>query len=353
VRRLTLSSWLLASSTAVLPGCAVTAVWNGGAPELVQVVDRTERRAVELAFGSMPDLVVPVVPVGEAATPWSLRATRGGEEVGALLGEPGLFVVRETLVEARRVYEGEDVTDDAAELTLVGTFAADAVATAIDEAGVTAAARAVLARPRWNAFAETPEQRALPPLQRACVQRLTDVDLAHLLDRPRGSLQVVSWVFVDAAGRPRFDGSEAPDGPAVEPAPAPLTERLRALADGSLLVRTVDAAGQRGWWRLRADRVWLAGGCEPVAGGLRHRSSWRLEPALAAMPQLPRRLPATLFVREQRSAWLGPAQHGLARRLLLTPVAVALDCTILLPIWLFQKWLGSDDDEDAPSPAPQ
>jgi len=351
VRRLTLSSWLLAS-IAVLPGCAVTAVWNGGKPELVEVVDRTYRRDVELAFGGAPD-VVPVVPVGDADTPWSLRALRGGEEVDVLLRRAGLFVVRETQVDARRVYEGEDVTDDAAELTLVGTFAADAVATAFDEAALTPEARAVLARPRWNAFAETPEQRALPPLQRACVQRLTDVDLAHLLDRPRGSLQIVSWLFVDAAGRPRFDGGDTPAGPAAEPAPAPLPERLRLLAEGALLVRTVDAAGQRAYWRLRADSVWLAGGCEPVAGGFQHRSTWRLEPSPAAMPELPRRLPATLFVREQRSAWLGPAQHRLAQRLLLTPVAVALDSTILLPGYLFMKWFGSDDEDGEPTPVPK
>jgi len=71
------------------------------------------------------------------------------------------------------------------------------------------------------------------------------------------------------------------------------------------------------------------------------------------MPELPRRLPATLFVREQRSAWLGPAQHRLAQRLLLTPVAVALDSTILLPGYLFMKWFGSDDEDGEPTPVPK
>lgn len=331
----------------LLPGCATSAVWNRGRPELVRVVDETTRSEVGLVLFAGAGSVQ-VRRADDPVANWSLKGGRGSDEAVALLADQGLLAVRLASVEARRVYEAEDVVDDGAELTLEGTFVGDRIATPVDERDLPPAVREILDRARWNAYTESPAQRALPPLQRTCLQRLAAVDLAHVLGRPRGSLQIASWVFVDTAGRPRFE--DDPQAVREWELPAEVAGQLRALGDGALLVRTVDGRRERTVWRLRADRIWLVGGCEPIAGGFRHRSQWRLQPAPATGETVLADVPAVLFVHEVRSQWLGPWQHALLRRLLLTPFAVLVDCTVLLPVNLWEAWLAGDDVDELAFP---
>jgi hypothetical protein len=328
----------------VLPGCATSAVWNRGRPELVRVVDERQRTAAELGFCTDADSVL-LRRADDPAGAWVLQPARGGDEVLAIFADRDLFAADRASVEARRVYEVEEVRDDGAELVLDGVFDGGRVAALVEERELAPAVRMILDRPRWNPYTETPEQRALPPLQRSCLQRLAAIDLAHVLGRPRGSLQIASWVFVDAADRPRFEDDRLA-AREFDP-PAQVGERLRALGDGALLVRTVDADRRRAVWRLRADRIWLVGGCETTAAGFRHRSQWRLQPA-ATPPggALLATVPATVLVHEVRSQWLGPWQHALLRRLLLTPFAVLADCTVLLPVNLWEAWLAGDDVDE-------
>ncbi len=358
--RLVLGVMLL--GLAGLPSCITASLWADGEPVLVQTSERTDLTMGEmLASGDVATAGLWVrATAASAAAQWRLRPLTGSEEVAALLADAHLFGGVVATIEAQRVYVDDELVSDTAQLVLDGSFRAGALGGVTEIAALTPAAKQVLDRSRGNVYVQTSEPSLyLPFVFRECIERLAHIDLACVVNRPAGSAQILSWVFVGQDGVPRYEEGVVVDAALTgsEGASLTLAESLHHLAGLDLLVRVTDGRGGSEVLRLRPDRVWQFAGtevpAEVVGGRFVHRSTWHLEPFKATSDDAPTataRWPATLAVRETHSQRMPPWHGKLTSRLLLTPPALLLDAVLTMPWLALSAWLGGDDDDDDDEP---
>ena len=350
-----------------LQGCATYAVWGRSFvdgevldPDAAQrarepqftreLVQRTQTSGDVVLHGDreLPEAGLWIVD-GDGAR-WWLRPGLGAGMALQLLADAEFGqVAGAALVSEREVVDDEVAAADVS-LTLSFTIDPKAVGAVVDPATLRPEALRVLATPRSNAYVFAADPTLyLPVVLRQCVQRATAVDLTRLCEGAPTAARIEAFTFVDADGRPCYEpGAPMPAG--SDDPELPLADRLRLLRAASLLVRVSTPTGEQVLW-LRPERLWQWSTLDVAAGVPRHVSRWVLEPVRAARyarPEQPTlRLPAhgefaeTTFKlvpvpfprREPQKFW---------ERLAVTPITLALDCTLFLPVNLFWLWANGE-----------
>lgn len=315
----------------------------------LELIERTvETQDVELA--PAPDGTPGLVLEGRDGAPsWWLRPARDAEVAMRLLEDRDLL--RDVQVDVagvrdRREDAAPGTTEFAeAKLELRAGLRAEALGEVVELASLTAPAQRVLREPRRNAFAFAADPWLyLPSVMRECMERLSSPLLATAFAAPGEPLRIDSFVFVGPDGLPRYEPGMQVPAESSDPE-LPIDRRCELLGSVSLLVRTT-RGGRQQILRLRPDRVWLWTSCESAAGVARHVSRWQWERApaeLHAAAGAPRL--ACRFLRTENryrlTAWDGSAWL----KVLVTPLAVAVDVAMWLPVAAVLVFLGDDDDE--------
>lgn len=356
------STLLLAAALLLLPGCATCLVWGVDWPTLEEgdeafrdslhrIGEETHEQDVAIVTTARADHVEVRLEGAPDAPSWRLRPGPGAEAFAALLARPELFTPAHAAITARRRVNDGDVVKATAELTLLGAFRREAIGAPVDAASLGAGALAVLAEPRCNhfAFAADPWLH-LPRVLRACMQRVANGNLGALIDGAQHA-RIASFVFVGADGSPRFEPS-APAAEGADRADLPMAERLAILREVDLLLR-LEGEGAPGFLRLRADLWWLWSACGHGADGARHVSEWQLEAAAPVRAASTAALSAHVVrVDEIYRTQVLPPSSRTWLKVAATPLALAVDATVLLVPNLLLAWAHSDDDDDEPLRTP-
>jgi hypothetical protein len=356
-----------AAALATLPSCATFSLWGREFPTGRSASDAA---SVERQLVSETTTSARWVLQGEGVSStglWAiaedgsvqhwLRPGFGADVAMALLVQGDLGIaLRASLASVREELDGQVARADVT-LTMPIDVVEAAVAEPIAANELTPRTRALLDRPRWNAFLQAGDPDLyLPPLLRECVRRLGGIDFTRSLPDAPTAAVLESFVVLDARDLPCYEaGTTVPAG--LDVADLPLAERLAALRLHRLVVRVTTPAGDR-FLRMRADRLWLASCLRREGKAGVHESRWVLEPPIAARvgrPERPRaelRTDARLTTRTYQLVYtnLTPQRLGPWAKVALTPVAFALDATLLLPVNVVAILLsGSGDDDDRPT----
>jgi hypothetical protein len=239
-------------------------------------------------------------------------------------------------------------------LTLSVVVDPHAVGAPVDPSKLRPEALRVLAESRLNAYVFAADPTLyLPAVLRQCVQAIPAVDLARLCEGAPTVARAESFVFLSADGlpcyEPRMPLPERSDEPDL-----PLAERLLLLRGASLLVRVSTPGGEQVLW-LRPERLWQWSRLDAGVDMQTQVSRWVLEPAAAA--RILRPDPPTLELAAQAQFGEGiyrlvPAAGvaadgvGFWGKLAMTPLTLALDCTLFLPINALFFWLNDAADRE-------
>ena len=363
--------WLGATAVCLflgsLPGCLTSALWEDH-PSRVLMESRSEAR-LEVVLGRdaevAEDLVVEASRldgtemakasgVAESHGWWRLLPREGGAEAAALLDCSSLFAIESAELQVHRHVVGEEVQRSDAELRLIGQPCLAGLAVVLDGANLPvetlhALQQAVLG----DAFPMAVERAPLPAMFAECVERLARLDLSPL-GKTEGRLRPVrlqSYAWVDAMFWPvdaqRVQELLGEDFASVE---TTLGERLRRLASLRLLavLAVGEAGGERITVALRPDAIWLWGAMQAVgAGRVAHDSRWLAEPQAKALTMVAESLAMCMHFVDAHYVVESDSVFG---KILLTPLAVAVDaCTLGLCAVVLSLLDDEDDDECASS----
>lgn len=315
-----------------------------------QLVQRTESSRDVTLHGDLELPEAGLWIVDAEGERWWLRPGHGAGMALQLLADAELGRVAGAAFVSEREVVDEEVA--AADVSLTLSFALDpkAVGAAVDPATLRPETLRVLATPRSNAYVFAADPTLyLPTVLRQCVQRATAVDLTRLCDGAPTAARIEAFTFIDADGRPCYEPGAPMPARADDPE-LPLAQRLRLLREASLLVRVSTPIGEQ-VLRLRPERLWQWSALAVGPGAPQHVSHWVLEPMRAARyahPEQPslqlpahgqfvettyKLVPVPFPMREAKNFW---------QRLAVTPVAVAVDCTLLLPVNLLLLWTNGE-----------
>lgn len=346
-----------------LPGCLTYAMW--GYDYLSEQSLSEQPATVRLVRSEVHDQHVEIVRTGavtvhggptlelrgaEGQPCWRLRPVRGCEIAMHLVQAGDVLRPSHAMVTAVRELHDAAVGRSDAELVLVGAAHDAAVGQEIAPTTLSPQALAVLAGSRRQGFAFAVDPWAgLPPVLRRCRDGLSNELLAQVLAAPVPGLVVESFVFVGDDGLPRFEpGMPSPE--AARSDDPSLGERLELLSSVALVLRLGPAEHER-HVRLRPDRLWLRAACEPCEAGLRHRSVWQLEAAAVSSAGAGESgIPCQLLRTDAVYVVQPMAPVDALVRAALTPLTLAVDFTLLLPLTVLgarlEHWL---EDDDGPS----
>lgn len=313
--------WL--ASLAGTAGCTAVGLWDDADPELVRE-ESISNGVVELHEGPAPETLLAIAErtggaalpaVSGGATPrsgWYLQATDRAEVAVALLHD-ARFGVGQVDLQIRRELRDGEIRSSSASLCLSGTVSLREFVTEAGDAELSPAERAALRPAPANDFVSN-RAADLPPLLAECVERLVHLDLAPCVPGAK-VVRLVGFGFPAPAG---------PSPALPTPGPRPPFRELRPrLAELPVLLE-LEADGRLRTFRLSGDALWLWSELRAVHGTWRHESRWLVTPcAPTSVPPAP-----TLACGTARVHWTEERidERGLlAGRILLTPIALAID----------------------------
>ncbi len=337
-----------------LPSCATHALWGYSFPgwrpltgeqAMVELAgqERTEQE-IGLSFAANGNAMVGLAhQPGESC--WRLLPVAGAEVVAALLGENSLVADATVRVDATRYLLDDQLTRAEATLVVAGRLVPSALGEPLEGVPPPAVVAALAASRRDGfAFAAEPSLH-LPRVLQRCMQRLLAADVGALVGD--GPARVEAFAFVDPLGAPRSPAG-ADDLERAEIG----VQRLRECLARWSVILSVRSAQRTVYLRLPADRLWLWAECAVQDGSLRHESTWQLETVLAPAAVANERQVTAHFVctklRYRHTDVIGSPDTWA--KVLLTPVTVLLDVTVLAPWNLVVAWMAADDDEDDARP---